>query len=547
MKYTLGIGGDGMNSVIFNPLEEYENKYRDLHKENTAKFFDETVKRSGIDIESNRQTVAEYNKWTENARDLRKKLNLLRFLRVVMIITLILIPVVILSTTPRIRKLREDVSDAEKKAQESLSLATSQMDALNRLFSGEDALRIIEKTIPMMSFEPCFTAKQESDMRLNYDFSDDVGADQSTIDVLAGRYNDNPFLFENRLIHTMGTETYHGYKTIHWTETYRDREGKLQTRTRSQTLQASVTKPKPFYSTQVVLNYCAQGGPDLCFSRDATHLERKSEWEIERYEKRGEKRLKKKTDKAIKQNKDFVSMSNSDFEVLFDALDRDNEVEFRTLFTPLAQTNMVDLLLSKTGYGDDFNFIKRKRTNTIISNHSQGRPINLLPHNYTSYSFDIVKSEFMGDNEKFFKDVYFDFAPLLAIPMYQERPVHSLKPIPDMSRLYSLKESESLANLVDSSLVVYPDTKTKAILKSSSAGSSGGIDRTTVTAYSYDIASRVDVVPVFGGDGRFHNVSVHWDEYLPLRTCKSFSVASSDIAKDKNVLARRNGLCIFNS
>ena len=185
----------------------------------------------------------------------------------------------------------------------------------------------------------------------------------------------------------MGTEDYHGYKTIRWTETYRDSDGKLRTRTVSETLHAVVTKPKPFFNTQVVLNYCTQGGPELSFSRDATHLEQKSERAIEKIVKRGEKKLKKKTDKAISQNSDFMSMSNSEFEVLFDALNRDNEVQFRTLFTPLAQTNMVDLILSKVGYGDDFNFIKSKRTNKIISNHSQDRVINLLPEYYFSYSF----------------------------------------------------------------------------------------------------------------------------------------------------------------
>jgi len=34
------------------------------------------------------------------------------------------------------------------------------------------APHIIETTIPMVSFEPCFTAKQELDMKINYDFSE---------------------------------------------------------------------------------------------------------------------------------------------------------------------------------------------------------------------------------------------------------------------------------------------------------------------------------------------------------------------------------------
>ena len=514
--------------------------------EKTNGFFEELVQQSKVDVEQNRETVRLYNEYTNNLTKLKKKLNWLRFLRVLMIITLVLIPLVILKTTPRIRELRTEIEEADAKAKELLEKAHSQMLALNQLFTERDALNIIESTVPLIQFSPCFSVQQEVDMKINYDFSEHNEEEQSTIDVLAGNYNENPFLFENKVIHRMGTETYHGYKTIHWTETYRDSQGHRRTRTRSQTLHATVTKPKPFYNTQVVLNYCSQGGPELTFSRDASHLERKSEKEIEKIVKRGEKRLKRKTDKAISQNSDFMSMSNSDFEVLFDALDRTNEVQFRTLFTPLAQTNMVSLILSKIGYGDDFHFIKRKRTNRIITNHSQGRAMKLLPEHYISYSFDIIKENFIGKNTEYFKAVYFDFAPILAIPAYQERPVHSLKPIPECSQLYSLKECEALANAVDHKHVVHPKTKTQAILKSTFVSTKDNVDETCITARSYDIKQRVDVVSVYGGDGRYHNVSVPWDEYISLEKKNNFYVAATDVAYKQNVMARRNGLCIFN-
>lgn len=536
-----------MNAVIYDPLEDFEKKYKNLHFENTSQFFEKLVQQSGVDIEQNRETVRLYNQYKENLAKLRKKLNWLRFLRVIMCITILLIPLVILKTTPKIKQLRKEIEEADQKADELLEKANAQMLPLNRLFTDRDALTIIENTVPLISFASNFSVKQETDMKINYDFCEHNEDEQSTLDVLAGNYNDNPFLFENKLIHTMGTETYHGYKTIRWTETYRDSNGKLRTRTKTQTLHATVTKPKPFYHTQVVLNYCAQGGPDLSFSRDASHLEQKNERQIERIVKRGEKKLKRKTEKALSQNDDFMSMSNTDFEVLFDALDRTDEVQFRTLFTPLAQTNMVSLILSKAGYGDDFHFIKSKRTNQIISNHSQGRPMNLLAGNYPSYSFDIIKENFIGKNTEFFKAVYFDFAPLLAIPIYQERPVHSLKPIPELSQCYSLKECEVLANIMDEKYVVHPQTKTQAILKSQFVSSKDHVDETRITAYSYDIEKRVDIVSVMGGDGKFHNVPVEWDEYLPLEANNVFYITKHDIATDKPVIANRNGLCIWNS
>ena len=534
-----------MDALIFNPLEEFEKKFKDLHSDNTKKFFEELVKKSGVSPDENRETVKKYDEYVSNLEKMRKKMKWLKFFRIVMFITILLIPFVFWKMNPKIKALKEDIEQADMKAQQLLEQAKKQMQPLNALFSDRDALNLIMQTMPNIKFEDCFTVDQEADMKVNYDLVDELGNEQSTLDVIAGYYNENPFLFENRLIHEMGTETYHGYKTITWTETYRDSNGKMQTRTRSQTLHATVTKPKPFYKTQVVLKYGAQGGPELSFTRDATHLERLSEREVERYVKKGEKRLKKKTDKAIKGNGDFMSMSNTDFEVLFDALDRTNEVQFRTLFTPLAQTNMVDLLLSKTSYGDDFNFIKRNRMNTIVSNHSQNRAINLYPNDYVSYSFDMICNNFTNKNAEYFKAVYFDFAPLLSIPMYQERPVQSLKPIPDNAQLYSFKECEALANAVNRKHVVHPSTKTSAILKSEFVRSSNKTDENRVTAYSYDIAQRVEYISMLGGDGRFHSVPVHWDDYLPLVHQTSLFVSDIETGKSMKPFATRNGLCIY--
>lgn len=536
-----------MDEIIYNPLEEFESKYKYKHSENTDKFFENLVRRSGVDINENRKTVREYNECREKSVQLKKKLNRLKFFRVLMCITVLLIPLVIFKTTPTIKSVRAEIEKADERAEKLLAQADTQMFPLNSLFTDTDALEIIEQTIPLISFDKYFSAKQEADMKINYDFCEYNEEEQSTFEVLAGNYNENPFLFENKIIHTMGTETYHGYKEITWTETHRDSDGNMETETETQMLHAELTKPKPYYNTQAVLNYCSQGGSDLSFSRNASHFEKKSEKQIDKLVDRNEKKLRKKTDKAIRKNGNFMSMSNSDFETLFNAPNRNNEVQFRTLFTPLAQKNMTELIRSKQpGYGDDFKFIKLKRTNRIISEHSQGRDIRLLPEHYASYSFDAVKENFTGKNSAFFKAVYFDFAPLLAIPIYQERPAHSLNPVSDYSQTYSLKECEVLANSMDYNYVVHPATKTQAILKASFVDSTDGIDEACITAYSYDIRERVDFVSVYGDDGKYHDVPVEWEEYLPLEAHNKFCISTNEKATNKSVMARRNGLCMFN-
>lgn len=531
--------------MIYDPLEDYEKRLKETHLNATNVFFEGLIKQSNVNIEENRNTVNQYNIYKDNLVKLKRKMALLQVLRVFMCISIILIPVVILKTNPKIKELREDIEHADNKSEELLAQAYNQMLPLNGLFTDRDALNLIQQTTPLISFDPCFSIEKELDMQINYDLDSDISAEESTLDILSGSYNGNPFFFENRVIHTMGTATYHGYKTIHWTETYKDSSGQTRTVSRSETLQATVVKPKPYFNTQVVLNYGAQAGPELEFSRDASHYEQKNSKQIDKIVKRGERTLKKKSDDAIKHNKSFTSMSNTRFEVLFGALDRTNEVQFRELFTPLAQTNMVDLILSKTGYGDDFNFRKRRRMNEIVSEHSQGRVMNLVPKDYTSYSFDIIRDNFVNKNVEFFKAVYFDFAPLLAIPAYQDRPVHSLEPIPDYSQKYSIKESETLANAVDTQYVVHPDTKTRAIIKSSFVKSVGDVDETCITAYSYDIEQRVDIVSVKGGDGHYHDVSVPWDEYIPLEEQNTFHIGKYENKQEKSVYAIKNGLCIY--
>lgn len=534
-----------MNEVIFSPYEDFKNKYRELHQKNTEDFFDELTEKSGINIEENRKTVEEYGIYRENVAKLKKKLNLLRFFRVLMIITIILIPAVIWKMTPKIRALRTKIEEADNKADELLALAQNQMLPLNSLFTDRDSLTLSEKTIPLLKFSDTYTAEAEENMRTNFDF-EDVGAnDESAIDVLSGEYNENPFLFENKLIHKMGTETYHGYRTVTWTETYRDSDGKMRRRTRSETLHASVVKPKPFYSTQVVLDYGSQSGDKLCFSRDASHLEKKSEKALSKHVKKGEKRLKKMADRAMKAGDDFTGMSNSDFEVLFDALDRTDEVQFRMLFTPLAQTNMTDLILAKDGYGDDFDFFKYKRMNKIVTNHSAGRAVKLRADAYTSYSYDVARESFISKNTEFFRAVYFDFAPLWAIPAYQERPVSSLNPIPDYGERYAKKECEALINAADRSYFVHPSTKTEAILKPRYASGGDGGKKISVTAYSYNIEERVDIVMARCSNGKYYDVRVPWDEYIPLTNETGFYVTAKDMGGEKKRIVKRNGLGLW--
>lgn len=542
-----------MDQLIFNPLEDYEKTLKNAHAANAEQFFEELVTRSGISKEENAAAVTKYNTQKNKADDDRKKASLWKALRMLTIIAMVAAVIAaivffvkanhpigftaalaalglqllwMLVLNPKIKKLNQIHAEEQKKADALLAICRKQMAPLNALFNSWDGITLIEKTIPKFDFLPAFSQEQEKDMRENYNLPDYNNEEHSILDTLSGRYNGNPFLFEQRRVHKMGLETYHGYKTISWTSHYTDSKGKHRTRTHSQTLHASVTKPKPFYHTETYLHYGAQAGPDLSFSRLNKHLEDMSQRAIDSLVRKGERKLQDKATEALKNSQNFMGMTNTEFDVLFDALDRDHEVQFRMLFTPLAQTNMVDLLRSETGYGDDFDFFKQQRMNTIVSEHSQKRSLLIQPDQFHSHDFETIRKNFLDGQAEYFRAVYFDFAPLLALPVYQEQPVHSLDPLPNLSQKYSTWEHEALANALDSWLLAHPNSQTPAILKADYVGREQQAEQVRITAHSYDIIERMDLVPTLGNDGRVHIVQVPWKEYIPLSASKVISITT---------------------
>ena len=50
----------GQNDALLEPLDGYNKVYKDAHLKYTEELFDEFTKKSRVDIEANRKTVAEY-------------------------------------------------------------------------------------------------------------------------------------------------------------------------------------------------------------------------------------------------------------------------------------------------------------------------------------------------------------------------------------------------------------------------------------------------------------------------------------------------------
>ena len=550
-----------MDLSLLSPLDYYVKEGKEAHKKNAKDYFDNLFRQSKVNREENIKTCNEYRAQLKIVDGLKKKLNLFKALRILCIVFAVLgivgfalavsepeliaitvigavlavgcILMIFLWLNKRIKHFDEKYSAAAKVAADLLAEAQRQIAPLLALFDDRDTFRLLEKTLPQLKLDYNFTPERLFQLQDKYDFGDGpIDENSSAIDTLSGTLINNPFVFQRYRYTYMGQYTYRGSLVIRWTTTYRDSQGKVRTRTHTQTLHASLVKPKPCYKVRTVLSYGNQAAPDLSFSRKVSYTNELNDGQIERKIEKGEKKLAKKARKALVKGGSFTEMSNSEFDVLFGAVDRDHEQQFRVLFTPLAQTGMVDLIRSDDGYGDDFAFVKSKRINHICSDHAQRWHMDTSPSNYATYDIEECERKFISFNEEYFKSVFFDFAPLLTIPAYQHSPVPSME-APERSANFTEREYEVMANRLGTDNFAHVNSITDTILKTTCLSSTDEFDSVRVTAYSYGGINRTDFVSVLGGDGRFHAVPVHWVEYYPLTRDSGMTVRRTDMSSSQ--------------
>lgn len=553
-----------MEHLLLEPLKFYKT-VKDTHRQAVSDYFEELVATSKMDVAENRKTVREYNQVNEIVAGLKKRQRRWKTLRVFLVILAVclvalgvllflagiqdaplnilfsllciggVVGIILLCTkkiNPLLRNLALQEQGFATEAKRLYELALSQMAPLNALFDDTDTHRLIEKVMPQVDFHRSVLPAQMELLRRENDYGTPFGVDETVLDATAGTLCKNPFVFVRYRHHHMGTKTYHGSIRISWTERVRGSDGKWKTVHRSQTLTASVTKPKPYYSTATQLRYGNQAAPDLTFSRDHEHVEDLSERALEKHIEKREDQMQERARKATARGGQFQEMANTEFEALFDARDRNNEVQFRVMYTPLAQQNTTALLLDDVeGWGDDFSFFKQKRCNTIVSEHAQSWDMDTSAVHYRSHDVDDARARFLRRNEAYFRSVFFDFAPLLSVPAYQDPPSITLDEVEPPTPNSSAYEYELLANALGWQYFAPQDASEGAILKARHLRRDGDVDHVDITAYSYRTVQRIDYIPRFGGDGRTHSVPVHWIEYIPLESSRLFAVRKLDLSE----------------
>lgn len=548
---------------LTEPLKAYEYFLKDAIHEAAINYFDGLAFKNQIDIEGNQFTLKQLNALRKKISDTNNKINGKKGLKTFLIILDILFfvgAVVVLVATIMnfiwwliliivglilagvgfiflIKKVAGGIKDVQaqldklkQKENELVNEAKTQMQPLNDDFDWNIPAKILTDTIPLIKMDQHFDQNKFYYLKNKYGFPENE-ENISSLFVQSGSILGNPFILERNFVREIRPHTYVGTLTIHWTTVVgsgKDRHVVNHT----QTLRAEVTKPRPEYFEETWLVYGNEAAPRLSFSRKPCAASSYDDKKLEKYVKDFEKDVDKKTKSA--KGKPLTIMANTEFEALFNALDRDNDVEYRLLFTPLAQKNMINLLRSKKPYGDDFYFIKNKCLNYIKSNHMQTAEIDGDPERFKNYDYDAARNYFISYIDKYFAAFYFDLAALISIPLYQQH--MSFEEIfkgtldPNLTSF----ETEVMANKFDQSEFKHQDSSTPAILKRQFMMRNGDKgDSVLIHAHSYKSIPHTEFITKMGGDGLPHQVPVVWYEYIPLERITPMAVQVCETTQKK--------------
>ncbi len=558
-----------MEDELLEPLKGYNSLYKDKHLKNIEDFFDELTRKGNVNVEANKNTVKDYKARLLEIESLNKKIRKLKTIKVLLIVLIciafiavaicmynyfsfknmpiwVLILIVILAVgiitgsflliqkniVKDIEINKEKIKKPQEEAKKLLSEAWAQMSGLNSLYDWGMAAKLVEKTVPLIQMDEHLDAKRFAYLHEKYGLAEN-DENISTYFVQSGTILGNPFLLCKDYIQTWINKTYTGTRIITWTETRVNSEGKTETVHRSQTLVATVVRPAPSYNYKTYLVYGNEAAPDLTFSRKPTIKPDDSEKDLDKKVNAGRKKLDKLARKAVSKGTNYTRLGNDEFEVLFGGTNRDNEVQFRLLFTPLAQNNLLELMKNPDPFGDDFALRKYHKLNFVETYHSQRADYYGNPAQFVDYDYESARTKFINYNVTYFKNLYFELAPLMCIPLYQQYKSKEFIYNENVESNISGFEHEVLANSFNIDLLKPAYAFTPSILKTSFEKKQGEVDTIKVTAHSFIAQRRVSFIPRLGGDGMIHQVPVYWLEYIPVEKTTSMAVMSKNSSRSE--------------
>lgn len=538
---------------IYEPLSRFRDEFRDKFALEAANLFDELVAKSGVDVAANELLVKKIRSLEESmCKVKRKRAWLIALLWVLGIGTGLLIAyasylvaedeesilawtgagivLAILCTIaiPEYLKLTSAIKGLNDGIAAIKAEGYRQLTPLSNLFEWDLVQGLIEKVVPRIRFDPFLTEKRLAQLQDFFGWDNSFNDGKSVLCAQSGEINGNPFVFGKLLSMEWTEKTYTGTRIVSWTELESDSDGKLRPVRKWDTLNASITKPFPIYSHENFLIYGNDAAPNLSFSRQPSSLSDGDDGFFDKLALKNKIRKLEKLSRNLDDDSDYTIMANREFEALFNAVDRNNEQEFRLLFTPLAQRQMLELLRDKqVGYGDNFTFLKAEKINMVFPKHLVDANLDTNPSQFVDYSIGNVRDRFLKFARAFFKDTYFALAPLLAIPLYQQTRTHE--------DIYGIEyngssfwEHEAIANFNGQERFRHPRSNTENILKTSVLQRRGAIADISVTAYGNAAIPQVTSIPVMARNGDYYDVDVEWTEFIPVEQTSEFSIGECE-------------------
>ena len=564
---------------ILAPVDEYRKRYKDEFAENARQEYENLVAQSAVDEAANGKTVAKIRALEKVINKFSEYLNALKggrtFLVLIAIFSTAVAGVYILQQFDMLqgvykvsRKqgavalgfspvsiylifgvLNEFIEktakslDAKRKLFDALMKeAWAQMAPLNRLFQWDTVAKVIMKTIPLVQIDKFLSASRMNQLIQHYHWQNPYYKNRSVLCCQSGTINGNPWLIFEALIQQWGYASYSGSLQVTYEVKERrlDSDGNYRTYyvTKTETLTATLEKPVPSYHRKKFLLYGNDAAPDLCFSREPNSLSQGSDGFWGKLRLRWKIRRLQRKSRSVKT--DYTLTDNSEFDACFNALDRNNEQQFRLLFTVLAQEQMLKILRdTKCGYGDDFSFEKKKGLNVLTSSHLNNNDVSCSPATFRNYELAASRKSFNEYSNNFFRVFYFSLAPIFAIPLYQQYRSEPDGTGEQAAGAASLFEYETLANDYGQKAFAPVDAATQCILKSQVVEQNGTSAKVAVTANSYKAVPRRDYVSVRAENGHYYDVPVDWIEYLPT-SHTSFLAAKTTRAADSNERQEEN-------
>lgn len=530
---------------VYEPLERYRSEFRDKFRKLATDKFAELTKKAGIDVAANRRLAAAVKKLDKLADGLDARKKWCTFAAVIFGLAAaccgyaffvaqegamggggaalgmaagalgLMIWILVVRSG-----LKKRLDEARGKAEKLRDTGWEQMAPLNRLYEWNMVNELVKQTVPRIELDPYFAERRLRDLERLYSWNTEFNEGKSILCAQSGVINGNPFVFGEYVEQKWYMKTYVGTKTISWTETERDSEGRMRRVRKTATLTATVEEPAPEYPREKFMIYGNDAAPDLTFTREPSDLSGADDGFFKRMRMR--RRLKKLEafSRNLEDESQYTLMGNHEFEVLFQTMDRNHEVQYRLLFTPVAQIQMLKLLKDReTGYGDDFTMVKQRRINMIKAEHLKRMPLDMDPARFLNWCWDEAARGFVETATEYFRQIYFTLAPVLAIPLYQQTRTHEdiWRGVVEDGERASFWEYEALANYYGDKTFRHKDCVTRSILKTRVKNSvRGGKGTVEVTANGFRTVKRVTRKTVWGPDGNMHSVPVHWEEYLPV-------------------------------